>query len=272
MGYADELLAKDEVILRRDRPHWILPFQIAGRWVGIAVLVTVVSLVLNLIVFQPGGTGFLGTISSFIGVLLGWITLLAFLIAVAGFGWSVALWNTQEYVLTNQRVIHIRGLANKRASDSSLESLSDARIEVPALGRALGFGDLSLMTGSEAGDERLRALRDPIGFMRAIMEAKIERSVMVTAGWRAAAAAVPGPFAVVAAPAPVAPTVPAPAPAVLAPAVPAPAVLAPAVPAPAHVPAEEIAKTIAALASLRDSGAITPQDFDAKKRELLARI
>jgi hypothetical protein len=251
MGYADELLAKDEVILRRDRQHWILPFQIAGRWVGIAVLVTVVSLFLDLVVFKPGGTGILGSISSFIGTLLGWVTLLALLVAVVGFAWSVAVWKTQEYVLTNQRVMHIRGLVNKQASDSSLESLSDARIEVPVLGRALGFGDLFLMTASEAGNERLRALRDPIGFKKAIMEAKTERAIAINTARRPAPAPIAAPVAP--APAPVAP-------------VPSP------VAAPPHVAADEIARGIAALATLRDSGAITPEEYEAKKRELLARM
>ncbi len=252
MGYADELLARNEVILRRDRPHWILPFQIAGRWVGMAVLVAILSILLDVFVFNSNGAGFLGTVSSLISTLLFWVTLVALLIAVVGFAWAVALWKTQEYVLTNQRVIHVRGVVNRKSSDSSLESLSDARIEVPVLGRALGFGDLSLMTASEGGNERLRALPDPIGFKKAIMEAKTERSI--TLSWTRRPAAPPVPASVAPAVAPIAP------------------VAAAAGLAPRHVPADEIARAITALATLRDSGAITPEEFAGKKRELLARM
>jgi hypothetical protein len=33
-----------------------------------------------------------------------------------------------------------------------------------------------------------------------------------------------------------------------------------------------VTKTLMALAGLRDTGAITPEEYDAKKKELLARI
>ena len=43
-------------------------------------------------------------------------------------------------------------------------------------------------------------------------------------------------------------------------------------PAPAAPSADEVTKTLASLAALRDSGAITPEEYEAKKTELLARI
>jgi hypothetical protein len=66
---------------------------------------------------------------------------------------------------------------NKQSSDSSLENITDAKITIPWLGRMLGFGDLTFMTASEAGIEDLRALRDPIGFKKALMDAKTERMI-----------------------------------------------------------------------------------------------
>jgi len=36
--------------------------------------------------------------------------------------------------------------------------------------------------------------------------------------------------------------------------------------------ADEVARSLARLAALRDSGAITTQDYDAKKAELLSRL
>jgi hypothetical protein len=53
----------------------------------------------------------------------------------------------------------------------------------------------------------------------------------------------------------------------------APADAAPASPAPAPAaPAEDATATLERLASLRDRGLITPEEYDAKKRELLERI
>jgi hypothetical protein len=261
MGYADELLARDETILRRERQHWILPFLIAGRPVALAAGVTVLAFVLNLVLFRTGGTGFVGDVVNLINTLLLWVAVVALLVAAVGFGWSIARWRTQEYVLTNQRVIHVRGVINKQSSDSSLESLSDARIDVGWLGRLLGFGDLFLMTASEAGNQRLRALVAPIAFKKAIMEAKTERSIELNTARRPAPVAVP-----IATPvAPASPPVPA---APLAAPPPAPARAAP---APGHT-VDDVARGIAALATLRDSGAITPGEFEAKKRELLDRL
>jgi hypothetical protein len=160
----------------------------------------------------------------------------------------VIMWQSQEYVLTNHRVMHVRGVLNKQASDSSLENITDAAINIPWLGRLVGFGDLKFMTASEAGIESMRALRDPIGFKKQLMELKTERLIEINTPRSAAPA--PAPVA-----APAAPPMPAAAPAA----------------APADS-AEDVTKTLAALADLRDTGAITPEEYEAKKQELLDRI
>jgi hypothetical protein len=259
MGYVDQLLANGETVIRREKQHWILPFYIAGRWVAIALAIGVVGVVLNLWIIPSGGDGLIGSLVGVVNTLVTLATSIALLIAVVGFGVAIALWRSQEYVLTNQRVIHVRGLVSKQSSDSALESLTDARIVVPWLGKLMGWGDLYLMTASASGDEHLRALLDPIGFKKAVMGAKTERTMALNAGARAQPAQVP-----VVAPAPVT------APAAPAPVAPAPA--APAAPAPAAMSADDVTRTLTALAGLRDSGAITPEDYEAKKRELLDRI
>jgi hypothetical protein len=47
---------------------------------------------------------------------------------------------------------------------------------------------------------------------------------------------------------------------------------APAAPAAAPETADDVTRTLASLAQLRDSGAITPEEYEAKKTELLDRI
>jgi Short C-terminal domain/Bacterial PH domain len=252
MAYADGLLATDETIVRREHQHWIFPFYIAGKWVAIAVLVTIIGFILSQWVFKSDGTGtgiINGTIG-FINNVVTIVTVIALAFAVIGFIYSVIQWQSQEYILTSVRVLHVHGVINKQSGDSSLENITDAQIRVPWLGRILGFGDLVVMTASEAGINNLRALRDPIGFKKAMMGSKTERMIELNTPRTAPAAA-----AQVLPPA--APAVPA------EPAAPA----APAAPDP-----DEVAKTISSLASLRDSGAITPEEFEAKKQELLDRL
>lgn len=249
MAYADKLLAAGEAILRREQQHWIFPFLIAGRWVAIAVIVGVTGFVLNAFVINTSGEGILASMIDFIDWAVGIVTLVAIVIAIVGFVWSIVQWRTQEYVLTDSRVMHIRGVINKQSSDSSLENITDAQINISWLGRMLGFGDLRFMTASEAGIEDLRALSDPIGFKKALMEAKTDRMIHINT------ARMPTP--------PVRADEPAPA---AAPAQPAVA------PAAAAATGEDVAKTLASLATLRDSGAITPEEYEAKKTELLDRI
>ena len=245
MSYADGLLADGEEVVRREHQHWIFPFYIAGKWVLIAVLVAAVGFVLSKFVFRSDGTGVIGSAMSFIDQVIWFATVIALAIAVIGFIWSVIQWQTQEYILTDHRVLHVHGVINKQSGDSSLENITDAQINVPWLGRILGFGDLVVMTASEAGINNLRALRDPIEFKKSMMESKTTRMIDLNTP-RSAAQPTP-------APAPL----PAPAPAPAAP------------PAPS---ADDVTKTLASLAALRNSGAITPEEYEAKKTELLGRI
>jgi hypothetical protein len=55
-------------------------------------------------------------------------------------------------------------------------------------------------------------------------------------------------------------------------AAPAMAAPPPAEPAPARMSADEVTKTLASLAQLRDNGAISPEDYEQKKADLLGRI
>ena len=43
-------------------------------------------------------------------------------------------------------------------------------------------------------------------------------------------------------------------------------------PAPREMTSEEVTRALASLADLRDRGAISPEEFEAKKAQLLARL
>lgn len=259
MTYADGLLAPGESISRRERQHWIFPFLVAGRWVALAVVVGLIGFILSFLVLNPDEKGIVSDIVGFLDTLIGWVTLIALGIAAVGFVWAVLVWQSQEYVLTDRRVMRVWGVINKQSSDSSLENVTDAQIEVPWLGRILGYGNLRILTPAETGVDELVALPDPVDFKKSMMTVKEERLIGIntprtpTPPVRAEAAPAPAPAA-------------APAPA------PTPAAAPAAAPAPAPAGSDDVTKTLASLAELRDSGAITPEEYDAKKRELLERI
>ena len=108
MPYADRLLAGGETIIRRERQHWVFPFLIAGKWVAIALIVGIIGVLLTQFVLRPEGDDLIAGALGMIDTIVGWVTFAAILIAIVGFVWSVIQWQTQEYALTDHRVMHVR--------------------------------------------------------------------------------------------------------------------------------------------------------------------
>jgi hypothetical protein len=242
MGYADSLLASGERIIRIAHQHWFILIWRA-RWAVLGLLIAVLLTILRLI--NPDASGLLWDI-------LGWASVILVVIGVASFAWGALSFRSQEYVITSRRLIHAEGVINKKASDSSLEKINDAILVESVFGRMFGFGNLEVLTASESGIEQLRMLRDAKDFKKAMLEAKHELELELTRPTMP----------------PVRATEPAPAP------VPEPLPAAPAAPAPTPEvdTADEVADALARLGDLRDKGIISPEEFDAKKTELLGRL
>jgi hypothetical protein len=294
MSYADSLLASGERIVRRERQHWFVLAWSARYALG-AVVVALALVLAGLAMGDSGG----------LVQLMGYGALALFVGGVAWVVWSWLRYRYTEFVVTSRRIIHASGVINKRATDSSLEKINDAVLSESFFGRIFGFGDLDVLTASETGIEKLRMLRDAKGYKRSMLEAKHDLELEYTrpvmpplragnGGERPAAAeppqpvvpvpplAAPEPMLVVAtagpAPAPLQRVTPDPEVQATQSAAPEPAP-APAPPAPPVPPRpsltstlDEITVALDRLADLRDRGIITPEEFDAKKQELLARL
>jgi hypothetical protein len=187
-------------------------------------------------VISPDGDGIFG----FLGSILDWIRLGMAVAGLAMIVYNIIVWRTALFAVTTHRVIREEGLISRRSSATMLASVSDVQSRVPVLGAQLGFGDLTIFTQSgNAGADHFRTITHPKTFRDRLMETKM-RAVGGAAS-AAVASAAPPPAASVA---PVAPP----------------------------PPAADQLQTLARLAELRDSGAITPEEFEAKKTELLSRI
>ncbi len=116
--------------------------------------------------------------------VLGWITLILFVGGIAVAIWTALRYINQEYVLTNRRVIQVEGVLNRNSTDSSLEKINDAVLSQSVFGRMFDFGDLTVLTASESGIDKMKMLRKPIVFKKAMLDAKHEFEVdMERAGW-----------------------------------------------------------------------------------------
>lgn len=276
MSYTDSLLASGERIVRRERQHWFILVGNA-RYGIIALVVAFVLLVIRVT------TGASGVVMDFLGL----VTLVLFVGGLVMVGWSWLRYQNEEYSITTRRLIHAEGVINKRATDSSLEKINDAILSEGMFGRIFGFGDLDVLTASENGDEKLRMLRDAKSFKKSMLEAKHELEIELgrptspplrsSGEQRPAGGPATPPPAPASGPAPASSSMgwataapSAPAAQAAAPATPAPA--ASAAPQPAAMSSDEVTDALGRLGDLRDRGIITPEEFEAKKRELLGRL
>jgi uncharacterized membrane protein YdbT with pleckstrin-like domain len=232
MPDVDERLITGEEVVRRTAKHWLAPIA-DSKW---AILLIVGALVLAWI--QPSATdGILGFVSRSIEL----VRLTLFLGAAGWIAYNIIAWRTAYYSVTNRRVLCHEGLMRSRSTDTLLTALTDIRTTVPALGRVLGYGTLRIMSASgEAGADEFTTVKDVEAFKKAILEQMADAAKSPA---RPAARAEPaGGAAESTAAAPPAPS------------------------------AAELTATLGELAKLRDAGAITTTEFEAKKAELLARI
>jgi hypothetical protein len=163
-------------------------------------------------------------------------------------------------------------------SDSSLEKINDARLDQSIFGRIFGFGTLDILTAAEeAGGGNIAdfpMIADPVEFKKAMFNQKqmleqpelaqprYQRSGMPPDMQRAEPMAPRAGSDRVAIHADESEAAPRPAP--VAPPSPEPA-------APRNA-AEDFGATLERLADLRDKGLITPEEYEAKKRDLLERM
>ncbi len=251
MSYADDLMSTGEQIQYRTKQHPAI-FVYGARY---AILAVIIAALLFWLASGMDSSGLSGTIRS----VLGYATLVLFVGGIGVAIWTALRYVNQEYVLTNRRVIQVSGVLNRKAADSSLEKINDAMLKQSFFGRMLDYGDLTVLTASESGVDAMKMLRSPIEFKKRMLDAKHAFEVgMEREGWtpsppiRDAGPVAAGAAGAVATSAATPPSTPAAA-------------------APKANP-DEVTRTLASLADLRDRGAITPEEYEAKKADLLARL
>lgn len=101
-------------------------------------------------------------------------TIVALIVAAllgAVVAWKGFVLRTNEYVLTNYRVIQQRGIFTKRSMDSRLDKINNVEHRQTFWGRILGYGDLEIDTASETGTTRFPGIARPLDFKRHILGA-----------------------------------------------------------------------------------------------------
>jgi membrane protein YdbS with pleckstrin-like domain len=244
MRYADTLLANGEIVVVRSRQHW-LALIAKARWAMLAWLVAIVAVVISLYL------GLEGTAADVVGGL----ALIALVVGLVLFFLHAWRWWAQDYIVTNRRIMKVEGVFNKHAADSSLEKINDAVLRQGIVARMLGYGDLDILTAADSAIDRYRMLAGAAQFKVEMLNRKHALDLEIGGST---------PTPPVRMDRPVPPSAAAPQPS------PVPATGAP--PAEEADDAETITRTLAQLSDLRDRGAITAEEYEAKKAELLGRL
>ncbi len=267
MSYARNLLSRGEEVVFESRQHW---FAVLGQtWPF------VIGAVLAFAVLIWSSTSDSNTILQILQI----VSLVVLIVAAGRIALTIWGWRNQEYFVTTRRLIKAEGVFNKEMADSSLEKINDAHLTQSWIGRIFDFGTLDILTAAEesAGIQDYYMLADPVRFKIAMLnqKEKLERPDLAPPPRMQAPSSAPamqraepmapraGSDRVAQVPMEASHTAPA-----------APA----AAPAPSAHPAEspsagdQLTATLESLASLRDRGLITPEEYEAKKRDLLGRM
>jgi uncharacterized membrane protein YdbT with pleckstrin-like domain len=245
MGYAEELMSTGERIVAREKQHWFV-FIWGARYTILAIILAGIGAVVQTNLSSPWRD------------LLGWAAAILFIGGLLLLGWTILRYMNQEYVLTNRRVIEVEGVLNKKVTDSSLEKVNDIVLTQSVFGRMFGFGDLEILTASDTGISQFQMLVQPVRFKREMLDAKHEYERDISGAGYVATPPLrteshsSGP--------PSDDTVSTRLPS------------AAAAPAAEPLSRDEVTRTLNSLADLRDRGAISPEEFERKKTELLARL
>lgn len=158
MSYLKNLLGENEQIVFVTRQHWlILLGQILAKSVLALGLVIVITLIWRIWLPQS---------------LLVPLAYLLLLLPLLGLLRNIIIWTSQQYIVTDWRVIQISGVFSKEVTDSSLEKVNDVKLDQSFAGRLLDYGDLEILTASELGVNRFSYVGQPICLKTAMLNAK----------------------------------------------------------------------------------------------------
>jgi membrane protein YdbS with pleckstrin-like domain len=273
MSYARNLLSRGEEVVFETRQHWFA--VIARSWLWILLAVVALAILI-----------FVGTNDAFGGETVdGLLTVVAAILLIGAVAWIGIIiwdWRNQEWLITTRRVIRAEGILNKAMADSSLEKINDARLSQSLIGRIFNYGTLDILTaaeeigGSTVADFPMIA--DPVDFKVAMLNQKelLERPDLAPPRYQRSQ---PSPEMQRVEPMPpragsdrVA-EVHADAEGGRPPdAQPRPEAPPPPAAGGERASSGSLADTLERLAGLRDKGLITPEEYEAKKRDLLERM
>jgi uncharacterized membrane protein YdbT with pleckstrin-like domain len=158
MGYLQSLLGKQERIVHSTRTHWLFIMPALLFYVFMAAVIVAATLIIR----------------SRLENDLALVILVLLLYPGVRFLLRFLNWFNDRYLVTTYRVIEVKGIINKRVSDSAIDKVNDVVLTQSMLGRIMNFGDVEILTASEAGVNLLRHISNPLLFKREMLNQREE--------------------------------------------------------------------------------------------------
>jgi membrane protein YdbS with pleckstrin-like domain len=229
MTSIDELLGQDEQVLYKVRQHWFgLVVRLLSHLALIALLVS--AGVVSKTAFHQASTPIVGTFSASDLILMITLVISLFLLTTASSDYLH--WLNDRYLVTDRRVIQVRGIFSMSLIGVPLENIETITITQDFTGRQMNYGTIEIATNEQNLVNVIENASKPALFKQAVQEAI--QNYQCGYGYLE----------------------PMPEPELVA----------------VGVPQQPIRNTIEELAVLRDRGILSTAEFEAKKRELLSRI
>jgi membrane protein YdbS with pleckstrin-like domain len=139
VGFPENILTKDEKVVRSLHPHWLTIFK--PVMLGL-LIIAIAAVIVWLTPVHPTWD-----IADWVIIAIGIIVLL----------WVVVLpflkWRTTHYVITNKRVVVRRGILTKSGQDIALSKITDVSFRQSVLDRITKAGSLNIETAGDSPDE-----------------------------------------------------------------------------------------------------------------------
>jgi uncharacterized membrane protein YdbT with pleckstrin-like domain len=131
-----EMLHDDEVVLILTKPSLFFVLITSFRFILTALLLGILAV---------------KTIQPHVSLSVQMFAALTALVCVARLVWALLVWSSHTYMLTNQRIVTIKGVLNTAMTQAHLRKVQRTVLYKPLYQRILGIGTIGIATAATEG-------------------------------------------------------------------------------------------------------------------------
>ncbi len=163
MAYNEKNLGRGEKVVYQGHKHVLLLIKAAFQWIALFIVAIIAAIFIGVI--QTTLTDTPKLVLVLVAIATAFVSLIAF-------GISYLVWAAEQYIITNERVVRVEGIINKKETATSLDKVNDVETDQTLFGRMFNYGQVRILTGSDEGVNVLDFLARPHEFKKIMLNAK----------------------------------------------------------------------------------------------------